>query len=163
MCARPTWRAASMARQTPDPFERIWPIKRGLRAALSSGLTQSTGFLSSRPPPLRTTPPPLPSLALHPALCVIPGCIRSLPSPPRLVPSPRWIRPPPARVLLPRHPRPFQSMSSRQRAFRYFEKPRAGSPIPPGDWRPRWFSDRDFSGGCSIYSRRKARTLHRGR
>lgn len=32
---------------------------------------------------------------------------------PPLVPSP-------AGVLLPRHPRPFQSMSSRQRAFRYF-------------------------------------------
>lgn len=37
-----------------------------------------------------------------------------------LAASPLSPIPPPARILLPRHPRPFQSMSSRQRAFRYF-------------------------------------------
>lgn len=37
-----------------------------------------------------------------------------------LAASPLSLVPSPARVLLPRHPRPFQSMSSRQRAFRYF-------------------------------------------
>jgi len=37
-----------------------------------------------------------------------------------LATSPSPLVPPSARMLLPRHPRPFQSMSSRQRAFRYF-------------------------------------------
>lgn len=65
---------ANMARQVREPFERIWPIKRGLRAALSSGLTQSTSFLSARPlsPSLSTSiSRPLPRSRRHPsgALC----------------------------------------------------------------------------------------------
>lgn len=64
MSWQPTWRGIV---QTLDPFERIWPIKRGLRATLSSGLTQSTSFLSSRSPPLS------PSLPFR--RYVISGCI----------------------------------------------------------------------------------------
>lgn len=152
-CARPTRCAASMAQQTSDPFERIWPIKRGLRAALSSGLTQSTSFLSSRPPylsPHPPYPPPRPPpIRRHPpgALCY--SWLHPLPPP--FAPSDPLDSPTSRRVLLPRQ-RPFQSMNSRQRAFRYFQKP-VRAPIPPGRFEARWFSDRDFSRGCSIYSR----------
>lgn len=103
------------AAQVLEPFERIWPIKRGLRAALSSGLTQSTSFLSPRPLFLSLVLSPVLAATL-PVLCVIPGCI----IPPRF--SHLLLQD----ASLPRHPRPFQSMSSRQRAFRYFQEPVSG-------------------------------------
>lgn len=71
-CARAV--LANMAQQPLDPFERIWPIKRGLRAALSSGLTQSMSFLSSRSLSLALSlflpPPPFFRLYIIPWLCV---------------------------------------------------------------------------------------------
>lgn len=82
---------ANMVRQLLEPFERIWPIKRGLRAALSSGLTQFTSFLSPRPLSLSFTRSlsllisiysisislvlSLVLAATLPLLRVIPGCI----------------------------------------------------------------------------------------
>lgn len=60
-------------------------------------------------------------------------------------------------MFLPRHPRPFQSMSSRQRAFRYFQEPVARERallFPAGvsglDASPIGGL---LSRGCSIYSR----------
>ena len=58
---QPSFKMASQA----GPFKRIWPIKRGLRAALLAGLTQSRSFL---PPCNFHYLPRTPSYFIHPFL-----------------------------------------------------------------------------------------------
>lgn len=133
-CARAM--LANMAQQPLDPFERIWPIKRGLRAALSSGLTQSMSFLSSRP---------LLSLSLSPffRLHIIPWlCVSHTP--------PGFL--PPRAECFSRDIHDRSNRWARDNGPLDTFRSLYGPPFPR-EIKSWWFSDRDFSGGCSIYSR----------